>query len=129
MRLDLLDILYRTERALGVKLSERKIAAVLSRRQPPDLSAGQWYDLVRAAWEKRPPAKRCCMRCGYPRFGLPQTSVCPECGTPSPDDPAVMWSQLRVILAHSIGCRAEAIGRESMLQRDLASLGSDASSG
>lgn len=33
-----------------------------------------------------PIARHACTRCGYPRRGLPDPEVCPECGTPFPDN-------------------------------------------
>lgn len=31
-----------------------------------------------------PVSRFCCARCGYPRRGLPDPEICPECGTPFP---------------------------------------------
>jgi hypothetical protein len=119
MGLDLLDIIFRTERALGVRLKQREVVALFTRRQPPDATAGEWYELVRAAYLSRPVAQLRCAGCGYPRLGLPPEQRCPECGRASPGDPQEMWRLIRGILHDSIGCDADAVRKESLLRKDL----------
>jgi hypothetical protein len=119
MGLDLLDIVFRSERAFGVKRKERDVVALFTKRQPPDVTAGEWYEFVRAAYLRRPAAQLRCTRCGYPRLGLPVDHPCPECGQPSLGEPQEMWRRVCEILQSSIGCDAAAIRRDSLLRKDL----------
>lgn len=119
MGLDLLEIIFQTEKVFGLRLNQREVARLFTQRRPADATAGQWYEFVRECYLRRPIAQRRCTRCGYPRLGLPMEDPCPECGQPSPDDPAEMWRQICKILSDSIGCDAETIQRDSLLRKDL----------
>jgi hypothetical protein len=117
MGLDWVDISLRTEHAFGIRIIEQEAMALFMVRQPPDITAGEFYDFIRGACYKQGYDAMRCFKCGYPRRGLPESSKCPECGRGFDDEE--MWRRICRILSDAIGCELNIVQRDSLLKGDL----------
>ena len=116
--MDLLDLVATTERAFGITINIDRVIALFTQRTPPDATAGEWCEFVKSIYLHHDPHELMCVRCGYPRRGLPAESRCPECGHPRMDDEEI-WKTLCQVLARSLGCPPERVRSEALLRREL----------
>ena len=114
----MLDLISRTERAFGIRIPMPRVIELFTRRDPPDVTAGEWCELVKSIYVHHDPHEFVCVRCGYPRRGLPPESRCPECGHPQMDDGEI-WRTVSEVLARSLGCHPEDVRAEALLRREL----------
>ena len=126
MGMDLLDIVFRSERTFGVKLRNEDVAELFAAHAPGDTTAGEWFEFVwRARQRQRKPVTgdgadvdRPCFLCDYNLRGLPSDVSCPECGAVGPDEERA-WNAMRRVLANAIGCRRRDVARHALLRHDL----------
>jgi len=109
MGIDVLDLVFRIERAFGVRIKNGDLSNAAMKRRPPDVSASELFRLIRSE-------PRCC-RCHYDLQGHHASGRCPECG--GPFSPQATWERLRDILADVSGVDAAEIMPDSLLIRDL----------
>lgn len=109
MGIDVLDLVFRIERAFGVRIKNDDLSKAAMKRRPPDVSAGELLWMVRSQ-------PRCC-RCHYDLRGHDASGRCPECGEPF--SPEATWEKLRDILAEVIGVEVAEITPDSLIVRDL----------
>jgi hypothetical protein len=91
MGLDLLDIVFRLEKAFSIKINREDFDQMLAGRSLKNLTAGEIYDYIASRLHDRWPRTsgesftECdvyCAVCGYNLRGLTIDRACPECGTP-----------------------------------------------
>jgi hypothetical protein len=110
---DFRDLAFRFEREYRVQITRQDFELLLSRRDPPDIAAGELVDLVIS---KGPHVK--CPRCGYDLYGSNATGLCPECG-----GPFAMWKLIWVLLAGLVvdatGVKPDSVSPKTLLIGDL----------
>jgi len=125
MGLDIFEIVMRCEREFHIDIVQEDINQLSLRREPPDIAAGEWHDLIwkrYSDWIKHsnnPEQERLCAACGYNLFGLWIGSRCPECGHPEPATAEAAWWATCNIISNTTGCNPNTIRRESLFRRDL----------
>jgi len=87
MRLELIDLIFRTESRFAIRIEVKDLVGLLTRRHPPDASVGEFCAMVRAKLKMPPrgdepfgPAEHC-SACGYCLNMLRFDGRCPECGS------------------------------------------------
>jgi acyl carrier protein len=127
MGMDLLDMVFRLEKAFDIKIRTAAFTALISNRQPPDMTAGELADFV---LRTLPPRRRSvsgenwinadqsCVICEYNLRGLRGDGVCPECGTPASLE-GQTWAGVRQVLTDVLGIPLEQIRPNSLLAKDL----------
>jgi hypothetical protein len=124
--MELLDIAFRLERKLGVKVSKDDRLALMAGRTPPDLSIGALHGLVckkiveAGRWGEFEQSEGDwpCGMCGYNLRGLARGGRCPECGT-GVEAHDQIWAMVCRVVMDATGVEESRIGRASMLYRDL----------
>ena len=125
--MELIDIAFRLERKLGVKLSKEDRACLMAGRTPPDLSIGALHGLIcvkiveAGRWREFEPRLESdwpCRICGYNLRGLHRGGRCPECGTGLEAHDQI-WAVLCQVVTDATGVEERQIDRTSMLYRDL----------
>jgi acyl carrier protein len=124
MGMDMLDVLFRLERAFAINIANDELERHAARRTPPDLRVGDIMALVRA---KRPAYvvddgviadDVNCVSCGYNLRGIPPFTSCPECGTP-----AAYEGQIRAgvtsVLVDALGVDAARVTDDASIFKDL----------
>jgi acyl carrier protein len=114
MGLDFLDVTFRIEKNFNLRISNEDWTALATGRRPPDVTAGELFELIRR--------RRNCRSCEYDLRGHADAGVCPECGRgfnveAVTDD--TQWEILRRLLAEAMGVERDNIRRETLLVRDL----------
>ncbi len=114
MGIDFLDIAFRVEADLGVKLDPATLAA-MSDRWPSraDVTVAELIDYFVDALRR-------CGVCDYSLYGHAAIAVCPECGKrfEQPDRDRVT-TVVRSAIAAALGLNLQEVSEERFLVRDL----------
>lgn len=115
MGVDLLDITFRAERKLGVRLGRIDWKSHALKHQPPDIAVGELVDVFLNC--------DCCARCRYALRGHRQLGVggvCPECGAAysALDEPEVFEAVREAVVA-VLGVEPGTVSRDALLIHDL----------
>ena len=122
--MDLLDVVFRTERTFAIDLPTQAVGVAIAARQPPDLVVADLIQLVR---ERLPPGwfvgpivdqDVLCVICGYNLRGLDRSGNCPECGTAASVDGQLFAGVLEV-LVDALGVSPDEVTPASRLRADL----------
>jgi len=110
MSLDIIELAMDIEEMFGVEVSRTDLDDLLARNNPPDIRAGDLYDLI----EAKHPTKRICQACRYDLRGHVSPGCCPECGKRFDD-----WDRFRPLVAMHCNTAPESLTRDSLLVRDF----------
>jgi hypothetical protein len=127
MGLDLLDIVFRLEKAFSIKVFRADFDTMLGARGLQHLTAGEIYDYVTTRVRDRWPANPGgffevdlhCFSCGYNLRGLHPDGACPECGNPLEGFEPYVWRGVCHVLEAAVGAEPRKIRRETRLVHDL----------
>jgi acyl carrier protein len=122
--MDLLDIIFRLEKAFGIKIRRGELEGHIPARTPPDFTVGDIVELIRA---KRPAypivdgaiaCDVCCVKCRYNLRGVNPFGNCPECGTPAGYE-AQLRRGVERVLVDALGVDPIEIKDDASVFRDL----------
>jgi len=127
MGLDLLDIVFRLEKAFSVTIRRGDLDSMVGGRGLQHLTAGEIYDFilprVRDRWPADPGSffevDQHCFSCGYNLRGLHPDGACPECGNPLEGIEPYVWRAVCHVIRGVAGADPVTIQRETKLEQDL----------
>ena len=127
MGLDLLDIIFRLEKAFSIKIQRGEELQLLGGRPAKQMTAGTIYDFVigrlRDRWPAAPGGSfetdQHCFVCGYNLRGLSVDGACPECGNHPLHFEPYVWRGVCHVLEVAVGAQPEKIRPETRLVSDL----------
>ncbi len=127
MGIDFLDIIFRLEKAFGVKIPRDDLVRFLEARGKKlgrrDFSVSDLFDFMQS---RLPPVdtgdavarNRKCVVCSYNLRGLPLSGNCPECGAAASFHGQIQ-AGINQVLVDALGVKPEEIRSDSTLVKDL----------
>ena len=113
MGIDVLDITFRIEKQIGLRISGEDWNRLIAENDGSrDVRAGQLLELALE--------RRACRKCRCGLLGYPESGACPECGTRFDySETEQLWEELRIVLSEALRVKREKITRDSQLIKDL----------
>lgn len=126
MGIDFLDLHFKLEKTLGVKIPRGSFDSLIGVRKPPDITAGEFHRVVLGIYREISAERRVqrvendvrCERCGITLGEIPVPGFCRRCGYPFDEDDYV-WYLVKVCIADAFGVEVKDIYRDSLLIKDL----------